>query len=287
MKTIASGLVNCGTLVFGVRIVRKDGTVLGWTQHDRDQTVTVTLRGVGHSTAMLANPGFNIQSLSSTAGLGVDNTDIYVISADDEMTRADILARKWDGCEVYFFRYNYKLPAAGVIPVKLGSFGNFKPELGQFKVEFRDIRQALQQNTTWIFQEGCRWRFGDARCGLDIADFTVEGEVTAVSGSYQFTDSSLVQASDYFGEGFVHWLTGDNAGYPDHKVKTFATGVVVLSEAPIFAIGIGDTFEISAGCRKRWDEDCNTKFDNLLNYGGEKDKPTRDSLIKPPDAAAP
>ncbi len=278
MKTVPSDLVNCGTLVFGVRIVRKDGTVLGWTQHDRDQTVLVG----ASPTLLLANPGFTIQSIVSSAGLGVDNTDIYVISADDEMKPADILARLWDGAEVYFFRYSFKAPLAGVIPVKRGSFGNFAPQLAQFKVEFRDLRQAFQQNTTWVFQEGCRWRLGDARCTVDLAPFTFEATVTAVADAYTFTAAALVQVDDYFGEGFVHWLTGENAGKPDHKVKAFAVGVVALSEAPIFAVEVGDTFEIVAGCRRRWEEDCKGKFDNLLNYGGEKDKPTRDELIAPP-----
>lgn len=279
MKTIPADLINCGTLVFGVRIVRRDGTVLGWTQHDRDQTVTVD----GVPTVLLANPGFTIQSIVSSAGLGVDNTDIYVITADDEMTRADVLARLWDGAKVYFFRYNFKMPASGLIPVKRGSFGNFKPELGQFKVEFRDIRQALQQNTTWIFQEGCRWRLGDARCTVNLAAYTFTATVTVVAGSAQLTAPALTQAVDYFGEGFVHCLTGANAGYPDHKVKSHAVGgVLTLSESPIYAVLPGDTFAVTAGCRRRWAEDCKGKFNNLPNYGGEKDKPTRDELTKPP-----
>ena len=70
-------------------------------------------------------------------------------------------------------------------------------------------------------------------------------------------------------------------GTPGAKVKAFAAGVVTLSEAAIYPIVIGDTFTIIAGCRKRWDVDCKDKFDNLLNYGGEKDKPTRDELIAP------
>jgi uncharacterized phage protein (TIGR02218 family) len=280
MKSIAPDLINCGSLVCGVRVVRKDGTVLGWTQHDRDQAVDVDVAGVPTETTLLANPGFNIQSLVSSAGLGVDNTDIYVISAEDEMKRVDILNRLWDGCSVYFFRYSWKHPELGIIPLKRGWFGNFTPMLGQFKCEFRDLRQAWQQNTTWLFQEGCRWRLGDARCSLDLAPFTFEDEITSGVTAYAFVSSGLVQASDYFGEGYVEWLTGANIGRVD-KVKAFAAGLVTLSEAPIRAMVVGDAFRIIAGCRKRWSEDCKTKFDNLLNYGGEKDKGTRDELIKP------
>jgi len=105
VKTVPAALVNCGTLVMGVRIARRDGTILGWTQHDRDATVTVVLDGGNIDVDLLANPGFNIQSLVSTAGLGVDNTENRVIAGDD-MTRGDIYARLWDGADVYFFRYS-------------------------------------------------------------------------------------------------------------------------------------------------------------------------------------
>lgn len=282
-KTVPADLANCGTLVFGVRIVRRDATVFGFTEHDSTQTVTVD----GEATVLAATPGFNIQSFVSAAGVGVDNTDAYVIADDAVMTRADILARKWDGAKVYFFRYNWKLPAAGLIPVKRGSFGNFAPQRGQFKAEFRDQRQALQQNSTWVIQEACRWRLGDTRCTVDLAPFTVEAAVTAVASPYEFTSTDLDQADDYFGEGFVNWLTGLNAGTPGHKVKTFAAGVVTLSEFAVYAIDVGDTFEITAGCRKRWDVDCRDKFDNIINFGGEKDKPTRDELVSPTDEMAP
>lgn len=276
MKTVPTGLDTCGTLVHGIRVVRKDGTVLGWTEHNKDATVTA----LGELTALLANPGFSLSSLVSSAGLGVDTASCDVIAGDD-ITRADILAGKWDGASVYLFRYNWKNPAAGVVPVKRGSFGNFTPKLGQFTVEFRDLRQALQYDTTWVLQEACRWQLGDARCTKDLASFTHAGTVTAVASEYQFTASGLAQAADYFGEGEIEWLTGANAGLR-HKVRTHAGGgVFTLAWAAIYPIGVGDTFTAIAGCRKRKAEDCVTKFDNVLNYGGEADKPLRDELMAP------
>lgn len=280
MKTVPSGLVDCGTLVFGIRIVRRDATVFGFTEHDVDQTVTVD----GHATVLAAAPGFSVQGLVSAAGLGVDNTEIQVIADDAVLTRADILARKWDGARVYVFRYNWKSPGDGILPVKRGGFGNFTPQQGQFKVEFRDLRQALQQDSTWVIQETCRWRLGDLRCGVDLTPYTTVGEVASVTSAYEFaiTGSDIETETDHYGEGSLTWLTGSNAGTPAAKIKSHEHGVIVLSEAAVFEIAEGDTFEIVAGCRKRWDADCRDKFDNILNFGGEKDKPTRDELASPP-----
>ena len=281
MKTLPADLLNCGTLVFGIRIVRRDAAVFGFTEHSADQTVTVDAA----PTLLAAAPGFTVQGLVSAAGLGVDNTELSVIADDAVLTRADILAGKWDGARVYIFRYNWKLPGAGLVPVKRGSFGNFTPQQGQFRVEFRDLRQALQQDTTWVIQEACRWRLGDLRCGVDLTPYTTEGEVASVTSAYEFaiTGSDIETETDHYGEGSLTWLTGLNAGTPGHKVKTFAAGVVTLSEFAVYAIDVGDTFEITAGCRKRWDVDCRDKFDNIINFGGEKDTPTRDELAALPD----
>jgi len=280
-KTVPADLANCGTLVFGIRIVRRDETVFGFTEHNADQTVTVD----GEATLLSAAPGFTVQGLVSAAGLGVDNTELSVIADDAVLTRADILAGKWDGARVYIFRYNWKLPGAGLVPVKRGSFGNFTPQQGQFRVEFRDLRQALQQDTTWVIQEACRWRLGDLRCGVDLTPYTTEGEVASVTSAYEFaiTGSDIETETDHYGEGSLTWLTGANAGTPAAKIKSYEYSIVVLSEAAVFEIAEGDTFEIVAGCRKRWDADCRDKFDNILNFGGEKDKPTRDELAALPD----
>ena len=158
---------------------------------------------------------------------------------------------------------------------------------GQFKVEFRDLRQALQQDTTWVIQEACRWRLGDLRCGVDLTPYTTEGEVASVTNAYEFaiTGSDIETETDHYGEGSLTWLTGSNAGTPAAKIKSYEYSVVVLSEAAPFEIEVGDTFQIVAGCRKRWEEDCKGKFDNILNFGGEKDKPTRDELAALPESS--
>jgi uncharacterized phage protein (TIGR02218 family) len=280
-KTIGANLLThvaggATSLAFGFRLVRRDATVYAWTEAHEDATVTVD----SVSTVLASNPGFNVTSLVSTAGLGVDNAEI-TISAGEDITRADILARKWDGAAVYMFRYNIKAPADGIIPVKRGSFGNFRPKLGHFVVEFRDLRQALQHNTTWVIQEECRWRLGDARCTKDLTAFTFAGvTVTGTLSQHSFLAEDLTQADDFFGEGRLTWTTGANDGL-SFKVKTFAEGIVTLAEDAIFPISSSDEFTIVAGCRKRWIEDCRDKFTNVLNFGGEPNVPSRDGLVSP------
>lgn len=276
MRTIPAGLR--GTLVWGAVVLWRDGSSSGWTEHDRD--ADVSLDGSSTTYRLLANPGLSIETLVSTAGLAVDNTEIRIAAGDGELTVPDILARRRDGAQVYFFRYSWKNPAAGLIEMSRGSFGNFRPKLGEFSVEYRDLRQALQSNSTWLTQEACRWRYGDARCGRDTGPETFAFTVTAVNSQYEF-ETDLTQPDDYFGEGELQWDTGANANTPGFKVKEYeqTDGVVTLSEAAVLEIQVGDTGTATRGCRKRV-VDCKAR-DNIRRYGGEKDKPTRDSLVAP------
>jgi len=41
-----------------------------------------------------------------------------------------------------------------------------------------------------------------------------------------------------------------------------------------------------AGCRKRLDEDCRLKFDNVLNFQGEPHRPTVDAITETPEPNA-
>jgi len=42
----------------------------------------------------------------------------------------------------------------------------------------------------------------------------------------------------------------------------------------------GDTYTASAGCRKRFDTDCKTKFSNVVNFRGEPHVPGNDQMAK-------
>jgi uncharacterized phage protein (TIGR02218 family) len=126
---------------------------------------------------------------------------------------------------------------------------------------------------------------GDVNCTIDLDStdgWTNDHAVTAVASRHAFTCGSASEADDFYGDGIALALDGLNAGYR-RKVKTFAASVFTLGMEMPFTVMIGDTFRFTAGCRKRWLEDCKTKFDNLLNFGGEKDIPGNDLITADPD----
>ncbi|WP_136617071.1 MULTISPECIES: baseplate hub protein [Mesorhizobium] len=101
------------------------------------------------------------------------------------------------------------------------------------------------------------------------------GTVTSSADRRTIVATGITVVADYFGEGFITFLTGDNAGDKRRVRADNGTGTLVLHLGAYDDIQIGDTFEALVGCRHRRVEDCIGKHDNAhnsrtltLRYGG-------------------
>jgi uncharacterized phage protein (TIGR02218 family) len=276
VKAISSNLQahlgeGAHTLAYIVKFTRPNGDVLAVTDHSKPLTVD----GVTYQ------PGLRLQSLSSTVGLEIDNTNFDFVSAESVVTTADLLSGQWDGTEVLIQQVNWKSIADGTIPHKRGYIGDTSRDMGVVTLEFRDLRQALRTDTSAIFQQNCRARLGDNKCTVDLEAFTFSGAVTGTVSQQVFQAAALTQDTDYFTDGTLTWTTGLNAG-KRIKVSNFVAGFVTLEIDPIETVLLGDEFEITAGCMKRFTEDCVGKFDNGPNFQAEKDKPQVGDVVGDP-----
>lgn len=280
-KTIPAPLLanyasDTPTTAFGLKITRTDAEVFGWTSADIDTA------DIGDSVLYRAAPGLDVASWAASAGLAVGNTELSILHEDDTITRADILAGRWNNAEFELFRYNWASPSDGAEPISAGRLGEVTPRAGRYVVELRDLRQYLQQPVGAASTKTCRARLGDALCMVDLGPWTETGTVTGVTSKQVFTDSSRAEVDDYFGEGILTLTGGLNTGL-SQKVKIYASGTFTLSLPMIFGVQIGDTYSVIAGCRKRLDEDCAAKFANELNFQGEPHRPTVDELTSSPE----
>lgn len=275
-RVIPIGIANdiatgSSSLAWFIEVTRLDGQVVRFTSHDRDVPI-------GGNT-YLSGPGLDVASLVHTAGLAVDNTEITILADDSIITRDDIAAGRWDGARFRLGQVNWKVPADGTIVHATGSLGNLRPKGSAYVAELRDLRQELQQDTTAVLQPTCRYRFCDHRCTLYEGAFTHLMTVTAVADNQEFTASAFsAETFRNFDEGEVRWLTGDNAGL-SVKIRQETAGVFELAVPMVYPIQIGDTADVIEGCLHT--SDACKSFDNILNFGGEKDKPTMDELVAP------
>lgn len=284
MKTFDAGLaahyaLATTTLARCIEITRADGAVYRYTDAQRDLPV-------GADT-YLAGPGLVVGDIASAAGLAVDNLELTITPDDAAITRADILAGFWDGAAFSIFETNYLDTAGGINILRTGTFGEIRLERSRFVVELRGLAQALQQPVGDVTSKTCRYRLGDDRCTVDLAPFTHTGTVTSVTSAQVFTASALGQAADYYVEGTITFTSGLNDGIT-RKVRAFSSGKQFTTSLPFpYAVAVSDTFSAVAGCQKRHAEDCETKFSNILNFGGEPHIPGIDALTAPPEVDVP
>jgi uncharacterized phage protein (TIGR02218 family) len=278
VKSIASPLLATyrsatPTIVLCATITRADASVFRWVGHDRDLIVA--------GQTFEAAPGVQLSSLVSTEGFAVDNAEIKVLDNGADITRADVLAGVWDGATFELAEVDWAAATPVRNVLKVGRLGNFKPQRGFFTVEFRDLRQAIQNPHETVLQPTCRYRLGDAKCTKVVtgSPFSVTGTIDSSASQYTVADAARTEAADYFGEGTFTFTGGLNAGRSE-KIKTFSAGVFVFWQQFIYPIGL-DSYTVTAGCRLRFQEDCIAKFANGINFGGEPNKRNPDTLTAP------
>lgn len=257
------------TLATALKITRTDGQVFGFTTHDVDDVVS--------SVTYSANPGLDVTDIIIDASGAVGNLELRTLHDGTTFTTAEVLGGVWRNAAFVIFRYNWADLAGGIDTLLAGTLGEVELKQNSVVAELRDLRQYLQQPVGSLSSKTCRYRLGSTDknngglCLKDIsgAPFTMPFTVTSVTSASVFRDSARTEAADWFGEGEILWLTGNNAGI-SKKVKTYdADGTFTLALPLLSAIQVGDTGTAIVGCRKRLEEDCRDKFDNVLNFGAE------------------
>lgn len=263
------------TLATCWRIKRRDGIVLGFTTHDRPLRIDgVVYRAAG---------GFMPSAIVGSNAFDVDNLDIEGILADAALSRADLARGCYDQAAVEIFLVNWAAPEDGAVSLKTGLLGEASLNDSDFTVEVRGLAQLLQTDIGNVYSPECRANLGDHRCKVRLGAFRALGTVTGVGDSETFEDSTRSEADGWFDYGLLAWLTGENAGL-ECDVKRFQSGQVTLAEAMPDAIVVGDRYEITAGCDKRF-QTCAAKFSNVRNFRGEPAVPGQDAVLDYPGLA--
>jgi len=110
--------------------------------------------------------------------------------------------------------------------------------------------------------------------------------VVSVTDRRKFTISvDEARAVDsWFKSGAAEFQSGSNTGkVVEIREWTQSTALVELFLPVPFVIQVGDGLRLYAGCQKRLDEDCVTKFANHINYRGEPFVPGTKHLLRGPE----
>lgn len=266
------------TLATCWKIARRDGAVLGFTDHDR----ALTFDGVAYA----PDSGADSAALQSSADLSVDNTEIAGALSSDALSAEDLGAGRYDGAAVEIWRVNWAAPGQRAL-LKRGVIGEVAREGARFRAEIRGHSARLDRVEGRLYQRGCDAVCGDARCGADLSapGFRGEGSVTAVLDDQRFLAGGLSAfAAGWFAHGALSWTGGENAGTRgavkahDKNAGADALSLWLPAGRPVAP---GDLFAVTAGCDKRA-ETCAAKFSNLVNFRGFHLMPGDDFAVSYP-----
>ncbi|MGE0108142.1 MAG: DUF2163 domain-containing protein [Bdellovibrionales bacterium] len=265
------------------KVTRKDSTVFGFTDFDRDLVIDdVTYE---------ARTGYTRTAIQTISDLSVDNLDIESAFDSEAITAQDLRDGLWDNAEVLIFIVNWDDLDQGKIILKRGMIGQVELKDTLYRAELRGLTQLLSQNIGELYTPDCRADLGDDRCCVDLEALTVSGSVTEVSdppslsscaaSRYGFTDSTRTEDDDYFNAGLITWTSGANAGRV-MEIRSFAAGVFELFLPMPSEIAVDDEYTASPGCDKSF-ETCCSRYDNGVNFRGEPYVPGTDEVLSYPD----
>lgn len=276
MKNLDSGLLahligGETTMVHCWKIVRTDGTVQGFTEHDRDLTFeSVTYR---------AATGFSSTKMAQSLGLAVDNLNAEGILSAATITEEDLSAGRYDDAEVELYWVNYNNVVQRWLKSR-GYIGQTKRSGAAFSAEFRSLASRLQQKTGRIYQQTCDTTFGSTRCGIDLSIYTETGTVVDVSNQRLIKCTGPTTTTEnYFEYGVLKWTSGNNNDLKFGIKSSQYDGVntlVELWEIPPYSITVSDNFEVVAGCDK-YPTTC-AAYGNIANFQGFLHIPGSDFL---------
>lgn len=277
MKTLPPGLAahlksGATTLCWCWRLECRDGSVLGFTDHDRD----VAFGGTTYE----AVAGFTATEIKDQVGLSVDNLEVESALSSGRLTEADLGSGRYDAAEVQIFRVNWQSPDQRLL-MRSGSLGEVRRSGQTFAAEVRGLAHHLQQPKGRLFQYGCDADLGDARCGVDLTSAThrATAAVTAVVSARRYGVHGIAAFADgWFTRGLCTVTSGSSAGFRSeikaHGARSSLIEIELWQEPPS-PLAIGDGVALTAGCDKQL-ATCRDKFANALRFRGFPHMPGND-----------
>lgn len=255
------------------RLTRKDGSVTGYTDHDR----ALTVGGIVYA----PETGFSASEARDTLGLAVDTVDVEGALSSERISEEDIAAGLYDGASVETLLVNWRKPADFAL-IRTATIGKITRSDQRFIAELESMVHTLDQPGGRYVSRSCDAELADARCrfSADLPGFSAVGAVGSQISPSGFTAFGLEAFSaGWFSHGVLTWTSGARSGrserIDEHRMD--ATGVTLVLRPRAGPMPEpGDTFSVFAGCDKTF-ATCKAKFDNALNFRGFPHLPGNDA----------
>lgn len=150
------------TLCWLWRITRADGTVLGFTDHDRN----LKIDGINYE----GSSGLTPSEVDRRLGFSIDNGAVQGALSSEQISAEDIKSGLYENAVIESFRVNWN-DTSQIVPMAKGRLGSIRQKGEAFEAEWTGESVLLDRPVGRVFSKICDAEFGDPRCGLDAADF--------------------------------------------------------------------------------------------------------------------
>ncbi len=280
------------------KIVRKDGQVFCFTDHDQDIDTSANQDPAGHSGisdgtvsplsgfVYEAAIGFSPTAIENKSDLTVDNQEATVFIDSENIKANDLRFGVWDSAEVEIRIVNWSDLTMGEVKLRKGTLGALSWKNGQLTAEVLGLTNLLQQNLGRSYGAPCDAELGDSRCQATVpvhagavATAVNAHEITVADGS----PPDLNFTVGYYDDGVITFTSGVMSGLSNQIDHWDGVSALTLKLQLLAAPSPGDTFTILPGCAHD-PTDCRVKFGNLDNYQGFPTMPGQDQFLQYPDA---
>ncbi len=252
--------------------------IIRLTHHPRDIKMS-------NDEVYLSSSGYDFTAYTTGTGMSPGMIDLQGIAGLAGIGYDEISAGVFDNARAYLFATSWATPVEDEEPIVASIMGKTTLMDDVYKIEEMSLIDALNQSVGETYTTSCPKKFGGqeyAGCKVNLGPITVTGTLTDVTDDRIVRDSSRAEADDYFAVGTIRFITGQNADLKPLEIKSYSSDGTIETYEPFhFFPEPGDQYEMIPGCRKRQAEDCFTKWNNVVNFGGFMNIPTQSQYTQP------
>lgn len=256
------------------KILRRDGVVQGFTDHDDP----ISFDGVTFAT----DGGLHMRGQEERLGLSGSKSDVggaLLQFSIDEMALASGI---FDGASVETWLVDWCDPGLRIL-MNVEVMGEVRRADHVFSAELRSLAQVFEQETGRRFLKTCSADLGDARCAVNLNQtrFLTQAIVQSVPDAAHVGVTLTGFADRWFTHGQLRVLSGAQKGtlcpIKAHRQDNDRAQIALWTPLSP-ALAVGDQIELRAGCDKSF-ATCGSKFSNRVNFRGFPHIPGNDVLM--------
>jgi uncharacterized phage protein (TIGR02218 family) len=275
MRSLSSSecerLKGSTTLCHCWKLVLKDGTTLGFTDHDADLFFDKLL--------FRSATGFTGSEAEHSLGFAIGGSEVSGVLTSDAITAADIDSGRYDGASVETWWTDWSNLDLRIL-LDAGTIGEIRRTEFGFTAEIRSLAQLFDMPKGRFFSPMCSAQFGDQYC--KIRPIMRSSHVLQVGSDHECYVAAVDLPADSLVSGFL--IRGSSKFRIRQHVVVAEKIYLRFWNKVSPPLLTGDEIQLESACNKSR-QLCDALYGNIENFRGFPLMPSAQTVLMPPDAA--